>query len=45
MGYWKAKVLPKIKMIFEKNGPKKAAAAEASKTFDETKVTKKKWTS
>ncbi|KAF3634061.1 Plasma membrane-associated cation-binding protein 1 [Capsicum annuum] len=37
MGYWKAKVLPKIKMIFEKNGPKKAAAAEASKTFDETK--------
>ncbi|XP_055808905.1 plasma membrane-associated cation-binding protein 1-like [Solanum dulcamara] len=37
MGYWKAKVLPKIKQIFDKNGPKKAAAAEACKTFDEAK--------
>lgn len=37
MGYWKAKVLPKIKQIFDKNGPKKAAAAEACKTFDESK--------
>ncbi|MCD7447103.1 Plasma membrane-associated cation-binding protein 1 [Datura stramonium] len=37
MGYWKAKVLPKIKQIFEKNGPKKAAAAEACKTFDDAK--------
>ncbi|XP_049401116.1 plasma membrane-associated cation-binding protein 1-like [Solanum stenotomum] len=37
MGYWKAKVLPKIKQIFDKNGPKKTAAAEACKTFDEAK--------
>ncbi|KAK4364200.1 hypothetical protein RND71_015558 [Anisodus tanguticus] len=36
MGYWQVKVLPKIKQIFEKN-PKKAAAAEACKTFDEAK--------
>lgn len=36
MGYWKSKVLPKIKKVFEKNG-KKAAAAEASKSFDESK--------
>lgn len=40
MGYWKAKVLPKIKQIFDKNGPKKTAAAEACKTFDEAKVKK-----
>jgi len=37
MGYWKTKVLPKIKKVFEKNGTKKAAAAEASKSFDESK--------
>ncbi|KAH0720160.1 hypothetical protein KY289_007145 [Solanum tuberosum] len=37
MGYWKAKVLPKIKQIFDKNGPKKTAASEACKTFDEAK--------
>nr|XP_004248413.1 plasma membrane-associated cation-binding protein 1 [Solanum lycopersicum]XP_019071667.1 plasma membrane-associated cation-binding protein 1 [Solanum lycopersicum]XP_025883674.1 plasma membrane-associated cation-binding protein 1 [Solanum lycopersicum] len=37
MGYWKAKVLPKIKQIFDKNGPKKTAAAEACKTFDQAK--------
>nr|XP_018631801.1 plasma membrane-associated cation-binding protein 1-like isoform X2 [Nicotiana tomentosiformis] len=37
MGYWQAKVVPKIKQIFDKNGPKKAAAAEACKTFDEAK--------
>ncbi|KAK4723254.1 hypothetical protein R3W88_026033 [Solanum pinnatisectum] len=37
MGYWKAKVLPKIKQIFDKNGPKKTAAAEACKSFDEAK--------
>ncbi|KAK4801259.1 hypothetical protein SAY86_021746 [Trapa natans] len=36
MGYWKSKVLPKIKKVFEKNG-KKAAAAEACKSFDESK--------
>ncbi|XP_059301503.1 plasma membrane-associated cation-binding protein 1 isoform X1 [Lycium ferocissimum] len=36
MGYWQAKVVPKFKQIFEKN-PKKAAAAEACKTFDEAK--------
>ena len=39
MGYWKSKVLPKIKKVFEKNGTKKsAAAAEACKSFDESKV-------
>ena len=38
MGYWKTKVLPKIKKVFEKNGTKKAAAAEAIKSFDESKV-------
>lgn len=38
MGYWKAKVLPKIKKVFETAGSKKtAAAAEASKSFDESK--------
>ncbi|XP_008783214.1 plasma membrane-associated cation-binding protein 1-like [Phoenix dactylifera] len=36
MGYWKSKLLPKIKKMFEKNG-KKAAAAEACKSFDESK--------
>lgn len=38
MGYWKSKVLPKIKKVFEKNGAKKTAAAEATKSFDESKV-------
>ena len=37
MGYWKSKVLPKIKKVFDKNGAKKAAA-EASKSFDDSKV-------
>lgn len=37
MGYWKTKVLPKIKKVFEKNGVKKAAAAEATKSFDDSK--------
>ncbi|EXB56452.1 hypothetical protein L484_009878 [Morus notabilis] len=37
MGYWKSKVLPKIKKVFDKNGPKKAAAAEAVKSFDDSK--------
>ncbi|KAG2689417.1 hypothetical protein I3843_09G136500 [Carya illinoinensis] len=37
MGYWKEKVLPKIKKVFDKTGPKKAAAAEACKSFDESK--------
>ncbi|KAK8939007.1 Plasma membrane-associated cation-binding protein 1 [Platanthera zijinensis] len=37
MGFWKTKVLPKIRMVFEvKNGSKKAAA-EASKSFDDSK--------
>ncbi|KAG0486528.1 hypothetical protein HPP92_008623 [Vanilla planifolia] len=36
MGYWKTKVLPKIKKVFEKSGNKKAAA-EASKAFDDSK--------
>lgn len=38
MGYWKSKVLPKIKKVFEKDGTKKAGAAEACKAFDESKV-------
>ncbi|RWR96221.1 plasma membrane-associated cation-binding protein 1 [Cinnamomum micranthum f. kanehirae] len=37
MGYWKSKVLPKIKKVFEKNGSKKAAAAEICKSFDDSK--------
>ncbi|KAF5475373.1 hypothetical protein F2P56_007182 [Juglans regia] len=37
MGYWKEKVLPKIKKVFDKTAPKKAAAAEACKSFDESK--------
>ncbi|KAF5742399.1 DREPP plasma membrane polypeptide family protein [Tripterygium wilfordii] len=37
MGYWKSKVLPKIKKVFEKDSTKKAAAAEASKSFDDSK--------
>jgi hypothetical protein len=39
MGYWKTTVLPKIKKAFalDKSG-KKAAAAEASKSFDDSKV-------
>ncbi|KAK8970359.1 Plasma membrane-associated cation-binding protein 1 [Platanthera guangdongensis] len=37
MGFWKTKVLPKIRLVFEiKNGSKKAAA-EASKSFDDSK--------
>jgi hypothetical protein len=38
MGYWNSKVVPKFKKLFEKNSAKKAAAAEATKTFDESKV-------
>ena len=38
MGYWNSKVVPRFKKIFEKNSAKKAAAAEACKTFDESKV-------
>ncbi|KAK0578628.1 hypothetical protein LWI29_013428 [Acer saccharum] len=37
MGYWKSKVLPKIKKVFEKNSIKKSAAAEACKSFDDSK--------
>ncbi|XP_010538640.1 PREDICTED: plasma membrane-associated cation-binding protein 1-like [Tarenaya hassleriana] len=37
MGYWKSKVLPTIKKMFEKKPGKKAAAAEAIKNFDESK--------
>lgn len=39
MDYWKSKVLPKVKKVFGKNGVKKAAAAEACKNFDDSKVT------
>ena len=38
MGYWKSKVLPKIKKVFVKDSAKKEAAAEATKKFDESKV-------
>ncbi|NP_001266013.1 plasma membrane-associated cation-binding protein 1-like [Cicer arietinum] len=38
MGYWKSKVLPKIKKVFvSESSTKKAAAAEVSKSFDESK--------
>jgi len=37
MGYWKDKVVPNIKKVFDKNSTKKAAAAEAIKIFDESK--------
>ncbi|KAI3781481.1 hypothetical protein L2E82_11496 [Cichorium intybus] len=37
MGYWKSTVVPKFKKLFEKNNVKKAAAAEACKTFDDAK--------
>ncbi|KAI3776840.1 hypothetical protein L1987_46630 [Smallanthus sonchifolius] len=37
MGHWKSTVVPKFKKLFEKNNVKKAAAAEACKTFDEAK--------
>nr|GMC82138.1 plasma membrane-associated cation-binding protein 1 [Ipomoea batatas]GMC99815.1 plasma membrane-associated cation-binding protein 1 [Ipomoea batatas] len=37
MDYWKSKVAPKIKKFFEKNGTKKAAAAELCKTFQDSK--------
>lgn len=36
VNYWKSKVLPKIKKVFDRNG-KKAAAAEACKSFDDSK--------
>ncbi|CAL9202483.1 unnamed protein product [Musa hybrid cultivar] len=36
VNYWKTKVLPKIKKVFDRNG-KKAAAAETCKSFDESK--------
>ncbi|KAL8511965.1 hypothetical protein ACS0TY_018430 [Phlomoides rotata] len=35
VNYWKSKLLPKIKKVFE--NPKKTAAAEACKSFDESK--------
>ncbi|CAI9782253.1 unnamed protein product [Fraxinus pennsylvanica] len=37
VNYWKSKVLPTIKKVFDKNGHKKIAAAEACKFFDEAK--------
>lgn len=37
MGYWKTKVLPKFQKVFGKDASKKAAAAEACKSFDEAK--------
>ncbi|KAJ4980285.1 hypothetical protein NE237_031122 [Protea cynaroides] len=36
MGYWKSKVVPIFKKVFEKNGNKKAAS-EACKSFDDSK--------
>jgi len=37
MDYWKTKVLPRVKKTFGRNGTKKAAAAEACKSFDDSK--------
>ncbi|KAI4332107.1 hypothetical protein L6164_017043 [Bauhinia variegata] len=37
MDFWKSKVLPQIKKVFDKSGTKKAAAAEAVKSFDASK--------
>ncbi|CAA6672991.1 unnamed protein product [Spirodela intermedia] len=37
MGYWKARVVPRIMKLFEKDGAKKAAAGEACKSFDDAK--------
>ncbi|WCJ33291.1 plasma-membrane associated cation-binding protein 1 [Euphorbia peplus] len=37
MGYWKSKVLPAINKVFKKDPAKKAAAAEACKSFDDSK--------
>ncbi|XP_065853811.1 plasma membrane-associated cation-binding protein 1 [Euphorbia lathyris] len=37
MGYWKSKVLPAINKVFKKDPAKKTAAAEACKSFDESK--------
>ena len=39
MGYWKTKVLPKIQKVFGKDVAKKAAAVEACKSFNDSKVT------
>ncbi|OAY80473.1 Plasma membrane-associated cation-binding protein 1 [Ananas comosus] len=39
MGYWKSKVAPKIKKIFDKDG-KKAAAADFSKSFNKDEISK-----
>ena len=38
MGYWKSKVLPPIKKVFKKDTTKKVIAAEACKSFDDSKV-------
>ncbi|XP_047308418.1 plasma membrane-associated cation-binding protein 1-like [Impatiens glandulifera] len=37
MGYWKTKVEPLLKKVFDKNTPKKLAASEAAKAFDDSK--------
>ncbi|EEF29680.1 endomembrane-associated protein, putative [Ricinus communis] len=42
MGYWKSKVLPTINKVFKKDTAKKAAAAEACKSFDDSKEEIKK---
>nr|CAD1843405.1 unnamed protein product [Ananas comosus var. bracteatus] len=39
MGYWKSKVAPKIKKIFDKDG-KKAAAADFCKSFNKDEISK-----
>lgn len=40
MGYWKSKVVPTMKKLFERSPTKKDVVVEASKslTFDESKV-------
>jgi len=43
MDIWKSKVLPKIKLVFAKSaGKKAAAAAELVKSFDESKVSRRR---
>ena len=40
MGYWKSKIVPTMKKLFERSPTNKDAVAEASKTltFDDSKV-------
>ncbi|CAH2046457.1 unnamed protein product [Thlaspi arvense] len=39
MGYWKSRVVPTMKRLFERSPTKKALGVEATKTFDDSKET------